>query len=128
MDSEMSTCCCFLLRQLFLVQKTAHTRGAVRELLDLVIVPGLRKEGHPFFAPFCGALFSLKIATLDENGLQNGPKMVSFGSYFLEKCENRKVCLDCAGAYGLHMSPSLGALRATQKSNKKRDIFQNRLF
>ena len=38
MDSEMSTCCCFLLRQLFLVQKTAHTRGAVRELLDLVIV------------------------------------------------------------------------------------------
>ena len=30
-DSEMSSCCCFLLRQLFLVQKTAHVRGAVRE-------------------------------------------------------------------------------------------------
>ena len=81
----MSTCSCFLLRQLFLVQKTAHARGAVREPRAMVIVRCLRKGGHPFFEQFFGALFSLKIEIFDENYLQNGPNMRSVGSYFLEK-------------------------------------------
>ena len=38
------------------------------------------------------------------------------------------MCLDRAGAYRLHVSPSPGALRATQKSNKNRDIFQKPYF
>ena len=45
MDSEMSSCSCFLLRQLLLVQKTAHARGAVRELRAMVIGPRLRNRG-----------------------------------------------------------------------------------
>ena len=62
---QMTSCCCFLLRQLFLVQKTARARGAVREPRAMVIVPCLPMGGHPFFDPFSGALFSLKIAFFD---------------------------------------------------------------
>ena len=36
--------------------------------------------------------------------------------------------MDCAGAYGLHMSPSLGVLRVTKKFKKKSKLFQNRSF
>ena len=54
MDSEMSTCCCFLLRQLLLVQKTAHARGAVREPRGMVIGSLLRNGvGHRFFNFLC---------------------------------------------------------------------------
>ena len=35
-----------------------------------------------------------------------------------KKCEIQRVCLDRDGAYGLHVSPSPEALRATQKSIK----------
>ena len=88
MDSEMSTCSCFLLRQLFLVQKTAHARGAVREPRAMVIGPRreLFANGEaPFFEQFFGALFSLKIEIVEENGSQNGPNMKTLGSYFSEK-------------------------------------------
>ena len=34
------------------------------------------------------------------------------------------MCLDCAGVYGLHMSPSRGALRATQNRRKKGTYFR----
>ena len=68
MDSEMSSCSCFLLlRQLFLVQKTAHARGAVREPRAMVIGSCLRKGGHPFFEHLFGALFSIKIVIYAEN-------------------------------------------------------------
>ena len=80
MDSEMSSCSCFLLRQLFLVQKTAHARGAVREPRAMVIVPCLSQGGSPFFEQFFETLFSLQITILDEKCLQNGPQMWSFGT------------------------------------------------
>ena len=35
------------------------------------------------------------------------------GATFQKKCETEKVCLDCAGVDGLHMSPPRGELRAT---------------
>ena len=54
--------------------------------------------------------------------------MKAMGSYFLEKCENEKGRLDFAGAYGLHMSPSLGALRVTKQMKKKMNLFQNRSY
>ena len=37
---------------------------------------------------------------------------------FREQCRNEKVCLDCAGVDGMHMSPSRGALRGIQNSKK----------
>ena len=39
-----------------------------------------------------------------------------------------KLRLDCPGAYGLHMRPSLGALRVTNKLKKQINIFQDRSF
>ena len=81
----MSSCCCLLLKQLFLVQ-TARTRGgAVREPRARVIVRCLSQGGHPFFEQFLEAHFSLKIRTLAEQWFQNGPQMKSLGNYFLEK-------------------------------------------
>ena len=47
---------------------------------------------------------------------------------FRKQCKNGKVCLDCAGVYGLHMSPSCGALRATQKSKKKGTYSRTTVF
>ena len=47
---------------------------------------------------------------------------------FQKKCENEKLRLDCAGAYGLHMSPSLGALRVIKKLKKKATNFRTALF
>ena len=52
-----------------------------------------------------------------------------FGELFLrKKYEHEKVRLDCAGVYGLHMSPSLGALRMTKKLKKTSTYFRTPLF
>jgi len=51
MDSEMSSCCCFLLRLLF-VQKTAHARGGCQGASGFVHSPVLLlifRWGIPFF-------------------------------------------------------------------------------
>ena len=56
------------------------------------------------------------------------PKWYLLEAIFQKECKIGKVCLDCAGVYGLHMGPSRGALRATNISKKERDIFQNRSF
>ena len=84
MDSEMSTCSCFLLRQLFLVQKTAHARGAVREPRATVIGLSLRR-GRDFFLK---RFLKLKITIFEKHGSQNGPKMKTLGNYFSEKVQN----------------------------------------
>ena len=52
------------------------------------------------------------------------PKWGLVGPTFQKKCENEKVRLDCAGVYGLHMSPSLKAPDATKQKNKKTYVFQ----
>ena len=36
-----------------------------------------------------------------------------------QQCQNGKVCLDCAGKDGMHMSPSRGALRGDSKFEEK---------
>ena len=46
------------------------------------------------------------------------------GPTFQKQCENEKVCLDCAGAYGLHVRPSLKAPEASNKSQKNTYVFQ----
>ena len=46
------------------------------------------------------------------------------GPTFENKCEHEKVRLDCAGANGLHVSPSLKAPDATTKSQKKHMCFK----
>ena len=56
------------------------------------------------------------------------PKWGLVGPTFQKKCESEKVCLDCAGAYGLHMSPSLKAPDATNKSLKKQMCFKYAFF
>ena len=50
---------------------------------------------------------------------------ICWSPFFKNKYEVGEVRLDRAGAYGLHMSPSLEALRATPKSMKKRNMFQD---
>ena len=38
------------------------------------------------------------------------------------------MCLDCAGAYGLHVSPSLGAVRVANKWRKATTYFRTVIF
>ena len=74
----MSSRCCFLLRLLSLVQKSAHARGAVREPRGLA-TGGDRvlfdSGGAPFFETISGTLFVH----------QQTPKMVSKWSKTLSK-------------------------------------------
>ena len=46
------------------------------------------------------------------------PKYSFLEAIFQQQCQNGKVCLDCAGVDGMHMSPSRGALRGIQNSKK----------
>ena len=90
-SDHWSSCGCFLLRQLFLVQKSLeHTRGAARERRARVIGSCLSQGGHLFLRHFLELFFSLKIVILDEKRYQNGIKMRSYGAYFLEKMQKRK--------------------------------------
>ena len=90
MDSEMSTCCCFLPRLLFLVQKTRTRGGLLQGPLDMGTVSYLTLEGHLFLNQFSELSFSLKMQIMRENGSLNGGKMKAFGNYFSEKATNRK--------------------------------------
>ena len=56
------------------------------------------------------------------------PKWGLAGPNFQKKYENEKVRLDCAGANGLHVSPSRKALDATKKSPKKKMCFKYAVF
>ena len=80
---------CFLLEQFLIV---AACPGASCRVHSLLFATG----GSPFFEPFFGALFSLKIVIVDKKRFQNGVKMKSYGAYFLEKMQKRK------SVFGLH--------------------------
>ena len=55
------------------------------------------------------------------------PKVDSFGRCFLKKKGIRKVCFDCTGAYGLHVSPRHGAPKVTQNYFVKLNGFQAKI-
>ena len=74
MDSEMSTCSCFLLKQLFLVQKTAHARGAVREPRAMVIGSCLPMGGHLFLNNLLRPFFHSKLQFWTKHVSQMDPK------------------------------------------------------
>jgi len=59
MDSQMSSCCCFLLRLLF-VQKTAHARGGCQGASGFVHSSLFAVGGYPFFEAILGTFFSTK--------------------------------------------------------------------
>ena len=82
MDSEMSSCCCFLLRLLILVQKTAHARGAVREPPDLQLVRHLTFEKHYFLNQILERICSHKLHLLAENAPQKVLKIVPKIDFF----------------------------------------------
>ena len=86
MDSEMSSCCCFLLRLWILVQKAAHARGAVREPPGLGIVRSLSLAGHLFLKRFLGPWFS---PTYHQNCLKTEPpslKKQTFAQHVRPQC------------------------------------------
>ena len=70
MDSETSRCCCFLLRLLFLVQKT-HARLPLREPPGIGIGSCLSLAGHLFLKHF---LKHKKWPTDPQNGFKMVPK------------------------------------------------------
>ena len=98
MDPEMSTCSCFLLRQLFLVRKTAHARGAVREppgvgieeCLTLAVYLFLKRFLEPIFAKkydFCGKM------------LPKWTQNDDLGKLFFRKSVKLKKCVWTAPAW-----------------------------
>ena len=119
------SCCCCNCCFLF---KPARARAAVREppgssIGTLFIWRGTFFSNH-FLKPF----FHTNITFWIKFDSKMDPFCTLRRAFFKENYENRKVCLDCTGVYGLHMSPSRGLLWATQKSKKNRNIFQNRFL
>ena len=102
MDSETSSCCCFLLRLLFLVQKTAHARGAVREPTGWHIV-----RTSPLFAYWGGTLFlkrflepfvSLKITIWERKWLSKWGRNYTWLKLFSKKRVKTKKCVSTSRA------------------------------
>ena len=84
--------------------------GAVREPWERMIVSNLPFVGHSFLHVFSSFLHKIAIS------MKMVPKMDpifdALGSCFRKKKENRKVCFDCTGAYGLHVDPPPGTPKA----------------
>ena len=125
---EFRTVLQLLLEQLFLVWEMRTRGGCSRGLRtgEQFLIWLWRVTF--FWTSFWNPLSHLKWRFWMENAPQMEPKLRLLGTILQRKCKIGKVCLDCAGVYGLHISPSRIALRATQKSMKNRDIFQNQSF
>ena len=122
-----SSCCCFLLRQLFLVQKSLeHARGAARERRAKVIGTCLSQGGHLFLNHFLELFFSLKIMIVDKKRFQNGVKMKSCGAYFLEKMQKRKSVFRLHRRVRIACEPIPWSAQVDPKI-KEKHIFQNLL-
>ena len=88
MDSDMSSCGCFLLGLLFLVQKTAPARGVVKEPPGTLIVSSLRLGlGGAFFRSFSNQQIPRKAPTWSErrskNTLLHNTRDLDFCCYLL---------------------------------------------
>ena len=125
---KLLNCCSLLFNCCLLLKQSLTLGGAVREPWDTTVAGRFTAGGTFFSNRFRALTFSTTEQLCHQIDLHYGPKRKSFGSYFWEKCKNEKVCLDCAGMYGSHMSPSRGVLRATQQLKKKTRTFQNRIF
>ena len=106
---------CFLLRLLFLTQTIFDFGVAAREPRDIGIDWCLTLPGQLFLGIFWSAFFHPSITFWTRIVSKMDPKLCLVGPTFRKKCENEKVRLDCAGAYGLHVSPSLKTPDATKK-------------
>ena len=106
----------------------AHARGAVREPRESLIDTRDPLERALFSYLFPASFFSHKVVISNENGLQNGPKVDTFGSCLQKMRENKKVGFDCTGEYGLHMHPHREPPRATQNYTKKKLIPETFFF
>ena len=114
--------CCFLFRKR---AREAASPGASWPADSSSFALG----GAPLFEAIFGNLFvhsQLQIWTNMAPKLD--PKWGMLEPIWQKQCEHIKVCLDCAGVYGLHMSLSFGTLGATQKSKNESYIFQKHLF
>ena len=92
--SKSSSCSCFLLELLFMIQKTAPARGAVQEPPGIGIATCLRLARHLFSKHFLERLFSQKYRNLGENASQNGTNSAPFLVLFRRKANMQKVCWD----------------------------------
>ena len=99
--------------------KSAQARLLLQGPTDLGIGSCLTLAGHLFETTFGTLLFHSQLQFWDEHGSQNEPNIGLLEPIFQKIYETGKVRLDRAGGTGLHMSPSLEALRATPTSKKK---------
>ena len=115
-----SSCCCFLLRQLFLVQKSLeHARGAARERRARVIGSCLNQGGHLFLNHFLELFFSLKIVIVDKKRFQNGVRMRSCGAYFFEQMQKRKSVFRLRGRVRIACEPIPWSAQGDPKIKEK---------
>ena len=108
-----------LLELLFLVEK-AHMRGGLSgSSRKRQYTTGIPLGGHFFPTCFPHPFFHTKLRCSMKVVPKMDPIFDFVGTCFQKKKETRKVCFDCTGAYGLHVSPRPGTPKATQNPPQK---------
>ena len=141
MDSEMSSCCCFLLRLLF-VQKTAHARGGCQGASGFVHSPVLLlicRWGIPFFwSEFGNPFFHQKMQFWRKIASNMNPKWGLLEAIFgksakTEKCVSTAPArTDCIWAHPVERSGRLknrrkkGTYLRTAFFSKKYEKYEKR--
>ena len=122
--SKSSSCSCFLLELLFIVQKTAPARGAVQGPPGPDIGCRLRLARHLFLKHFFEGLFSQKSRGLKENGTQNGSHFCSFLVFFA----GRRICEKRAGTRARTLPSEFGGVQKSYFFHLKKETPQETLL
>ena len=127
MDSEMSSCCCFLLRVLF-VQKTAHARGGCQGAPGFVHRYLFALGRHPFFEANLGTLFFTKKCNFEGKWLPKWTHNEVFWKLFLEKVRKRKSAFRLRRRVRIAYEPLLWSAQGDSKSKNKKEPISEPLF
>ena len=127
MDSEMSSCCCFLLRLLF-VQKTAHARGGCQGAPGFVHRYLFALGRHPFFEANLGTLFFTKKCNFEGKLLPKWTQNEVFWKLFLENMRKRKSAFRLRRRVRIAYEPLLWSAQGDSKIEEKKEPISEPLF
>ena len=88
----------------------------------------LTRGDHLFFQQFLEAFFSLQIRKLGDKLLQNGPKIESTGSYFLETVWKWKTVFGLRRRVRIAYEPTPWSAQGDQKNEEKKQPISEPLF
>ena len=115
------------LNNCFLFEKRAR-EACPRDPPVLWLVRCLHLVGHLFPERLFDPFVSLTVLSLTKVAPKLEPKYGLREPIFQKTCKNGKVCLDCAGVYGLHMSPIPWSAQGDPQNEEKSESISEGFF